>query len=195
MKKFTLIALLISMISIQAQAQWFDLEENSERAVLGFNGGILGFRNVTDNHNTDIGTYKDIGFGVCLSLGGLYVDFTYVMPDHRFDSQVIMGNWDDHSAFTLNAGFQIPIYEHYVFITPLVGWSRVSTGYTVSNDIGVDSESNSIYHKYVSTWHRNEFNYGGALTISPISWLDLNFNVTKNAAYAGIAFNLASFQD
>jgi hypothetical protein len=111
-----------------------------------------------------------------------------------YDSHVVQYNWDDHDAFVINAGYQIPIYKNYVFITPLIGWSRVSTGITEGNNIGVDTESRSIFHKYHSTWHRNDFNYGGMLTVAPCKYFEINATFTAHAAYAGIAFNLAEFE-
>ena len=120
-----------------------------------------------DCFNAETWNFSDVGVGVSAAIAGIYVDFVYVSPDHRFDSHVVMSNWDDHSALTINAGYQIPIYQDYVFITPIIGIARVTTGYTEGNNIGVDTESQSIYHKYTATWHRNDFNYGAHLTVVP----------------------------
>lgn len=197
MKKFALIALLLSMMTISAQAQWFDFSENTNRAVIGFNTGLVGFKNVTNSTALLPETWNlsDIGVGVSVAIMGVYVDFVYVSPDHRFDSHVIMGNWDDHSAMTLNVGYQIPIYRNYVFITPMIGYCRATTGYTEGNNIGFDVEAQSIYHKYTAVNKYNDFNYGAGLTVAPCKWFEINLNCTAHAATAGIAVNLMNYQD
>ena len=197
MKKLALIALLFSMMTISAQAQWFDFSENTNRAVVGFNTGLVGFKNVTSSTALLPETWNlsDIGVGVSVAIMGVYVDFVYVSPDHRFDSHVIMGNWDDHSAMTINVGYQIPIYRNYVFITPMIGYCRATTGYTEGNNIGFDVEAESIDHKYTAVNKYNDFNYGAGLTVAPCKWFEINLNCTAHAATAGIAVNLMNYQD
>ena len=191
MKKVALIAVLISMMTLGAQAQWFDFSQNMNRGVVGFHTGLVGYHGV--NNIADMGL-SDLGVGMSLAVCGVYADFVYVTPDHMYDSHVVQYDWEDHDAFVINVGYQIPVYQKYVFITPLIGWSRVSTGITEGNNIGVDPESRSIYHKYHSTWHRNDFNYGGMLTVAPCKYFDINATFTAHAAYVGIAFNLAELQ-
>lgn len=197
MKKLAIFAVLLSMMTISAQAQWFDFSENTNRAVVGFNTGLVGFKNVTSSTALLPETWNlsDIGVGVSVAIMGVYVDFVYVSPDHRFDSHVIMGNWDDHSAMTLNVGYQIPIYRNYVFITPMIGYCRATTGYTEGNNIGFDVEAKSIYHKYTAVNKYNDFNYGAGLTVVPCKWFEINLNCTAHAATAGIAVNLMNYQD
>ena len=191
MKKVALFVVLFTMMTISAKAQWFDFAQNQKRAVVGFHAGLVGYKNVEDIPNKSL---SDLGFGISLNIVGVYADFLYVTPDHMYDSHVVYENWDDHDAFVINVGYQIPIYKDYVFITPLIGWSRVSTGITEGNNIGVDPENRSIFHKYHSTWHRNDFNYGGVLTVAPCKYFEINAAFTAHAAYAGIAFNLANFK-
>ena len=197
MKKLAIFAVLLSMMTISAQAQWFDFSENTNRAVVGFNTGLVGFKNFTSSTALLPETWNlsDIGVGVSVAIMGVYVDFVYVSPDHRFDSHVIMGNWDDHSAMTLNVGYQIPIYRNYVFITPMIGYCRATTGYTEGNNIGFDVEAKSIYHKYTAVNKYNDFNYGAGLTVAPCKWFEINLNCTAHAATAGIAVNLMNYQD
>lgn len=190
MKKLTIIAVLCSMMTLSAHAQWFDFSENLNRGVIGFNTGLVGYRGI--NNIPDM-TFSDLGVGVSLNFMGVYADFLYVSPDHMYDSHIVMQDWEDHDAFTIQLGYQIPVYKNYVFVTPLIGWTRVSTGVTEGNNIGVDSESHSIFHKYHSTWHRNDFNYGGMITVAPCKYFEINASFTAHAAYAGIAFNLANF--
>ena len=191
MKKVALFAVLFSLMSLSAKAQWFDFSQNINRGVVGFHTGLVGYNNV--NGISDMGL-SDLGVGLSLNVAGVYADFLYVTPDHMYDSHIVFENWEDHDAFVINVGYQVPIYRNYVFITPIVGWSRVSTGITEGNNIGVDTESSSIFHKYHSTWHRNDFNYGGMLTVVPCKYFEINAAFTAHAAYAGIAFNLANFE-
>ena len=190
MKKIALFAVLFSLTTLSAQAQWFDFSQNLSRGVVGFHTGLVGYKGINDIPEMKL---SDLGVGMNVSLGGVYADFVYVTPDHMYDSHVVMEDWEDHDAFVINVGYQIPIYKDYVLITPLIGWSRVSTGITEGNNIGVDTESRSIFHKYHSTWHRNDFNYGGVITLVPCKYFEINLTGTAHAAYAGIAFNLSNF--
>lgn len=196
MKKLAFIAVLFSMMTISAKAQWFDFSENTNRAVVGFNTGLVGFKNVTSSTALVPETWNlsDVGVGLSVAIAGVYVDFVYVNPDHRFDSHIVMGNWDDHSALTINVGYQIPIYENYVFITPMIGYCRATTGYTEGNNIGIDVETESIYHKYTAVNKYNDFNYGAGLTVAPCKWFEINLNCTAHAATAGVAFNIMNYQ-
>lgn len=197
MKKLTLIAVLISMMTINAQAQWFDFSENMNRAVIGFNTGLVGFNNVTNSNALIPETWNltDVGVGLSVAIAGVYVDFVHVSPDHRFDGHVIIGNWDDHSALAINAGYQIPIYKNYVFITPMIGYCRATTGFTEGNNLAYDQESKSIYHKYTAVNKYNDFNYGAGLTVAPCKWFEINVNCTAHTSTAGIGINLMNFQN
>ena len=190
MKKVALFVMLFSLTTLSAKAQWFDFSQKMDRAVVGFHTGLVGYHAINDIPEMSL---SDLGVGMSIALAGVYVDFVYVSPDHMYDSHVVMEDWEDHDAFVINVGYQIPIYKDYVLITPLIGWSRVSTGITEGNNIGIDTESSSIFHKYHSTWHRNDFNYGGVITLVPCKYFEINLTGTAHAAYAGIAFNLANF--
>ena len=191
-KKSIILVALLALTVGSAKAQWFDFSQNMNRGVVGFQTGLVGYNNVNDLPDMSL---SDVGVGINLNISGVYADFLYVTPDHMYDSHIVQTDWEDHDAFVINVGYQIPIYRNYVFITPLIGWSRVSTGITEGNNIGIDSENHSIYHKYHSTWHRNDFNYGGMLTVAPCKYFEINATFTAHAAYAGIAFNLANFKD
>ena len=191
MKKVALFVVLFSLLSLSAKAQWFDFSQNLNRGVVGFNVGLIGYHANGEPGSAD---FSDLGVGVSLALAGSYLDFMYVSPDHMYDSHVVQYDWEDHDAFVINVGYQIPIYKHYVLVTPLIGWCRVSTGITEGNNIGVDPESRSIYHKYHSTWRDNCFNYGGMLTVVPCKYFEINATFSAHAIYGGIAFNLANYE-
>lgn len=191
-KKSMLFFVLLSLISFSVKAQWFDFSENEKRAVLGFNTGVAGFRSVGEMNKV---TFSDIGAGVNLVFKGVWLDCLYVMPDHRFDSHIVQENWDDHSALVINAGYQIPIYKSRLFITPLIGLSRATIGYTEGNNIGIDVENHSIYHKYTVTEATHQFNYGGALTVRPFKRVEIDAIFTSHAAYAGIGIDITSIKE
>lgn len=189
-KKAILLIAVLAFAMGSLKAQWFDFNENLNRLTVGVNTGLVGYRNVSEINKMNL---TDIGVGLSATVAGVWMDFVYVMPDHRFDSHVVQQNWEDHKALVINAGYQIPIFRNYVFVTPLVGLSYVSTGYTEGNNIGVDTESYSIYHNYVSTWSRFDFNYGGALTVNPCKWFEINAVFTAHAVYGGVAINLVNY--
>ena len=169
MKKIGLIALLLSVMTINAQAQWFDFSENTNRAVIGVNTGLVGYSSIDK-----IAENKEWGFT---------------------DVGVVNYDWDDHSALTINAGYQIPIFKDYVFLTPLIGFSRATIGITEGNNIGFDPDSRSIYHKYTVTDSHNYFNYGGMLTVAPCKWFEINATFTAHAAYLGIGVDLMKYRN
>ena len=139
MKKVALIAVLFSLMSLNANAQWFDLTQNLNRGVVGFPTGLMGYNNVSDM------SLSDLSVGISLNVAGVYLDFVYVTSDHMYDSHI-------------------------------------------------GTENSSIFHKYHSTRHRNDFNYVGMLTMAPCKYFEINATFTTHAAYAGIAFNLTNFE-
>ena len=203
MKKVAFITLLFTMLTVSAKAQWFDFSKNMERAVFGINVGPLGYKSFGDLfNNTNTMPFNtrpwdgtNIGIGVNVAVAGLYLDFNFVTPDHRFDSHVVQSDWDDHNAMAINVGYQIPVYGNYVFITPMIGFSRVTSGYTEGNNIGVDPDTYSIYHEYTPTWHRNDFNYGCGITVVPCKWFEIGATCTAHAAYANVSFNIMNYKD
>ena len=207
MKKLAILAVLFSFMTISAQAQWFDFSENMDRSIIGFHFGPMGYNNFEDLlHTPDINIeyddyskpfwdFSNFGYGMSITLAGLYFDFSMIVPDHKFDKKVGTIDWRDHSAFYLNAGYQIPFFENIIFFTPIIGFSRVTTGVTKGDEIGVDPDSYSWYHEYQSTWHRHEFNYGLGLTIAPSEWFELYASCTKHGSWVGIGFNLMTYQN
>ena len=89
MKKVALIAVLFSLMSLSAKAQWFDLTQNLNRGVVGFHTGLVGYNNVNDIPDMSL---SDLGVGLSLNVAGVYLDFVYVTPDHMYDSHIVMEN-------------------------------------------------------------------------------------------------------
>lgn len=205
MKKVAIIAVLFSLMTISAKAQFFDLTENMDRAVIGFNIGPTGYgsfhdffqnQNIAyDDYDKPLWDMSNLGIGMSFALLGLYVDFSVVVPDHKFDKKIGYQNFRDHSAFIINFGYQIPIIEHYILITPVIGYSRFTTGWTLGDEISIDYESHSFSHEYEPDHKLREFNYGGVLTIAPCEWFELYATCTNHGTWAGIAFNLMNYQN
>ena len=168
MKKVALFAVLFSMVTLSAKAQWFDFSQNTHDATVGLNLCMVGYH--LGNHQAE----KDLsgfGFGVSASLVGFYADFIYQNPEHRWDRKVTQVEYDDHTALAINVGYKIPVLP-WLNIIPLIGYSNETTGKTLGNSIGVDTESHSIYHDYKVEHRNNHFNYGVGLSVKPIKWLD-----------------------
>ena len=53
MKKVVLFTVLFTLMTLSAKAQWFDFSENNDRAVVGLNTGLVGYRNVSDLGSAD----------------------------------------------------------------------------------------------------------------------------------------------
>lgn len=183
MKKVTLIAVLLSMMTITAKAQLFDLSNNI-RASIGLNLGMVGYK--FDKQVLDMGL-ADFGIGASLSVGGVYFDFIYQAPEHRYEKvKPNQPDWHDHTALTINAGYQIPILS-WLFVTPLVGYSNETTGITRAYD--VTAESNSIVHKYDRENIYHHFNYGVGLMLRPFRMIEIGAVATTHAVYGNISLS------
>ena len=186
MKKVTVLAVLLSLMTVSAKAQVFDFTNNLTDVTIGFNIGAVGY----DFANGHIDkTYNGFGTGVSFSLLGVYLDFIYQQPEHKWDRKVTEAEYDDHTALTINAGYKIPVLP-WLNLIPLVGYSNETTGKTIGNSIGVDVESESIYHDYERETIASHFNYGLGLSVKPIKWLEIGGVCTSHAVYGNISLNL-----
>ena len=182
-KSFVLIALL-ALLTFSAKAQWFDFT-NNVRASIGLNFGSVGYQ--FDSHGVHPG-FADFGMGACLSVGGVYLDFIYQSPEHRHAKVTPgQGNWNDHTALTINAGYQIPVL-HWLFVTPVVGYSNETTGITKAYD--VTAEQSRIVHKYERENIYHHFNYGVGLMLRPFRWVEIGAIATSHAIYGNISLSL-----
>ena len=161
MKKIALIAVLISMMTLSAKAQWFDFSQNITDATFGLNLGVVGY---DYGHGQIDRTYSGLGFGISASIVGVYLDFIYQSPEHKWDRTVTQQEYPDQTALTINMGYKIPVLP-WLNLTPVIGYSNETYGRTLGNSIGVDTESSSIYHDYVRDGIYNHFNYGVGLSV------------------------------
>ena len=185
-KSFILMALLA--LTFSAKAQWFDFT-NNVRASIGLNFGCVGYQFGPQGLNPG---FADFGMGACLSLGGVYVDFIYQGPEHRYSNEVGVPDWNDHTALTINAGYQVPVLP-WLFVTPLVGYSNETTGITRANNI--HAEESNIVHKYEREHIYHHFNYGVGLMVRPFRWVEIGAVATSHAIYGNISFSLGIMND
>lgn len=189
MKKIALFVVLFAMMAGSVKAQWFDFSNNI-RASIGLNLGCVGYQFHPQGARLDK-EYAGFGVGACLSVGGVYLDFIYQNPEHRYAKvEPNQSDWNDHTALTINAGYQIPVLS-WLFVTPLVGYSNETTGLTKAYD--VTAEDNSIVHKYVREHIYHHFNYGLGLTLRPLQWVEIGAVATTHAIYGNISFSMGSF--
>lgn len=187
MKKKSLILLALLAFTVgSAKAQWFDFT-NNVRASVGLNLGSVGYQLGRNGLNTDLANF---GWGVSLSVGGVYLDFIYQGPEHRNSNEVGVADWHDHTALTINAGYQIPVLS-WLFVTPIVGYSNETTGLTLANSVTADHSK--IVHKYVQEHIYPHFNYGAGLMFRPIPWIEIGAVATTHAIYGNISFSAGKY--
>ena len=189
----TIITLFSLALSANAQAmyaevgkEWklFDFQLNAQRLEFGVNAGQAG----------SFSPYADFAMGANLLVNGIYVDFLASDPDHKYSASSDT-KWNDHVAFCINAGYQIPILK-WLRIMPVIGYAQTNDGITdASRTIWeIDEYSSNTYHPYkVTKGSRSHyFNYGGGLSIQPCKWFSINLIATTNALYGGIGIDLLS---
>ena len=191
MKKIALIAVLFSMMTISAKAQVFDFSQNMYDATFGVNLGAVGYH--FDGSHIDK-TYAGFGVGLSASLVGVYVDFMYQSPEHRWGNKIDPFLYNDHTALTINVGYKIPVLP-FLNITPMIGYSNETTGVTDCSTINIDYENHSIYHDYDVEHRYNHFNYGVGLSVKPIEWLEIGGVCTAHATYGNVSINLMKFKN
>ena len=172
------------MMTISAKAQWFDFS-NNQRASIGLNVGAVGYTLSSQGLYTDL---AGLGFGASLSISGMYLDFIYQWPEHKYSNQVGVPDWYDHTALTINVGYQIPVLS-WLYLTPLVGYSNETTGITRANQI--TAENSSIVHKYERQAIYNHFNYGVGLMVRPFKSIEIGAVATSHAIYGNISYSFS----
>ena len=188
MKKIILaLAILASAIFANAQTRLFDFESNEGRIEAGFNIGQVG----------SFTKYADIGFGINVLFYGVYLDVMRQEPAHKYNDTISDTKWDDHSVFSINLGYQIPILK-WLRVMPLLGYTQTNEGVTDGSSLHIDSSGdNSViwYHRYdVTPGSRiHYFTYGGGLSIQPCRWFSVNLVGTSRGLYGGVGINLLSF--
>ena len=191
----TIIALFAFALSANAQAMYaevgkeyklFDFQLNAQRLEFGVNIGEAGA----------FSPYADFAMGANLLVNGIYVDFLASDPGHKY-APTSDTKWNDHVAFCINAGYQIPVFK-WLRIMPVIGYAQTNDGITDASKTiwDVDEYSSSTYHPYkVTKGSRSHYvNYGGGLSIQPSKWFSINLIGTAHAIYGGVAIDLLAFK-
>ena len=169
--------------SIGKEIELFAFPLNTKRFEAGFNIGQA----------ASFSEYARFTFGANVMISGVYLDFLSADPEHKY-SPTSDTRWNDHKAFCINTGYQIPVLS-WLRVMPLVGYAQTNDGITDASqtylDFDVDSGS-STYHPYKVTpgSRLHYFNYGGGLSIQPCKWFSINLIGTRHAVYGGIGVNL-----
>ena len=168
------------------EIQLFEFPLNARRLEAGINIGQA----------ASFSEYARFTFGANLMVAGVYLDFLSADPEHKY-SPISDTRWNDHKAFCINAGYQIPIFE-WLRIMPLVGYAQTNDGITDASQAYWEYDeyaSTTTYHPYKVTKgsRQHYFNYGGGLSIQPCRWFSINLIGTRHAIYGGIGLDLLSF--
>ena len=185
MKKMLLMVASLVALGMSAQAQWFDFADNNNRISLGLHGGSVAF-------STE---YAKFGMGPSIQAMGVYVDFLYYRPAHRFDNHVSNTMWPDSSATSVNIGYQIPVL-HWLRVMPLVGYMQTNYGLTDASTMNVETAeyTSSVYHDY-NVQHRDHyFNYGVGLFVKPSKHINIYAIASRYAMYGGVSVNLETIK-
>lgn len=189
MKKLTLLVAMLSLFSFSAKAQMFDFSNNKEDFTVGLNLGVVGYH--FDGQIDK--TYADFGYGISVSILGIYLDFMYQSPEHKWGNKIMPIEYNDHTALTINVGYKIPVTK-WLRLTPLIGYSNVTTGITDCSTVNVEYESHAIYHDYDVEEIYPHFNYGVGLSLKPIKWIEIGGVCTAHSVYGNISLDLVSLK-
>ena len=119
------------------------------------------------------------------------MDFIYQNPAHRYAKvEAGQSDWNDHTALTINAGYQIPVL-HWLYFTPLVGYSNETTGITKAYE--VTAEDSKIVHKYERENIYHHFNYGVGLMLRPFRWVEIGAIATSHAIYGNVSVSFGNY--
>ena len=181
MKRSIFFAAIMAFV-LNANAQWFDISNNKGRADLGVSFGMAG-----------IGCdYHSFAFGGGLSVYGVYIDFLYGAPEHKYDKHVVPVMYNDTSVLDINIGYQIPVLP-WLRLMPLVGHCHTSAGLTDATTVNIEVDgdhSATMYHDFNVTSRKHYLNYGCGLIIQPIRQASIYAVYTRHAIYGGISISL-----
>lgn len=193
-KTISLIFAIICTVYVYAQAgggavlekeyHLFDFSLNASRLEAGITAGQVG--SFTDRARFGLGAYA--------MYNGFYLDFIKADPQHKYNSHLTDEQYHDTAAFSIDAGYQIPILKWLRFM-PLVGYTQTNEGITDGKSFNYDYDEGgggSWYHDYSVTpgSRRHYFNYGGGLSIQPCKWFSVNLIASRYALYGGVGIDI-----
>lgn len=170
---------------IQKDFHLFDFTFNAKRLEAGITLGQVG----------SFSEYARFGMGANLLVNGVYLDFIEAGPQHKYNGQIKDIQWNDNCAFSINAGYQIPVLK-WLRIMPLVGYAQTNEGVTDGSSLHLSfgEETTTWYHDYkVTPGSRVHYlNYGGGISVQPCKWFSVNAIVTRCAIYGGFGIDIIS---
>ena len=172
-----------SGVSLSKEIKLFDFQLNTKRFEAGLNIGQV----------ASFSEYARFTLGANVLIGGVYVDFMSADPEHKYGPSSDT-KWNDHMAFCINAGYQIPVLK-WLRVMPLIGYAQTNDGITDASETYWDYDEDggsSTYHPYkVTPGSRLHYlNYGAGLSIQPCKWFSINLVGTRHAIYGGFGLNL-----
>lgn len=171
---------------IEKEYHLFDFTFNASRLEGGVTAGLVG--SFTDRTRFGMGGY--------VLYNGFYIDFLNAEPQHKFHAYETDERWNDNAAFSIHAGYQIPVVK-WLRIMPIIGYTQTNEGITdgTTVNMGTGDETASWYHDYTVTpgSRLHYFNYGGGLSIQPCKWFSINLIASRYAIYGGIGLDVMSF--
>lgn len=186
-KKCILLFSAAILLALPSKAQFMSLGLNKDRYNVGIQFGQAGSK--TDYHG--------FGLGMSFSVLGVYADFLISPPRYADDNHIKDELWQDDEAFTINFGYQIPIFS-WLRIAPIIGYSQTNWGYVDASTINLEVQSDgqvSNHHDYEVVKRYHDFNFGGGIFIAPTEFLEIYGVYTVRSIYGGISFNLGWIAD
>lgn len=181
-KKSTLLFAVALLLALPSRAQFLDFTQNDDRVFMGVHLGQAG-----------TGTkYPGFAGGFSVSVCGVYVDFLLSPPRYEDDNHIVNELWDDDEAFSINIGYQIPVFP-WLRIAPIIGYSQTNWGYIDASTINLEVNDNGSirnHHDYEIEGRDHDFNYGGALFIKPFDHIEFYGVYTLRGIYGGINVDL-----
>lgn len=170
--------------ALEKEYQLFDFSLNASRLEAGITAGQVG--SFTDRARFGLGAYA--------MYNGFYLDFIKADPQHKYDSHLTEEQYHDNAAFSIHAGYQIPILK-WLRIMPLAGYTQTNEGVTDGKSLNYDYDSDggsSWYHDYTVTpgSRLHYFNYGAGLSVQPSKWFSINLIASRYALYGGIGLDI-----
>lgn len=170
---------------LEKEYHLFDFTLNAKRMEAGITLGQVG--SFTDRARFGIGAYA--------MYNGFYLDVISADPQHKYYNHVTDEKWNDNAAFSIHAGYQVPVVK-WLRIMPILGYTQTNEGITDGTSLRYNAgeATASWYHDYTVTpgTRRHYFNYGGGLSIQPCKWFSINLIASRYALYGGIGLDIVT---
>ena len=170
---------------IEKEYHLFDFTLNASRLEGGLTLGQVG--SFTERERFGMGAY--------VLYNGFYLDFIKAEPQHRYYSHVTDDLWNDNCAFSIDAGYQIPL-TGWLRLMPILGYTQTNEGVTDGSSVHISAgdETTTWYHDYTVTpgSRRHYFNFGAGLSIQPCKWFSINLIASRYALYGGIGLDIVT---